>query len=184
MNNTNTNYLKPFEPKSFNNFWIFYTIGFGLGLLLLFIPFCGIFIGLPFMFAGAVFCYILLYRFWFLIQDSNPGITPGQAVGFSFIPFYNFYWIYVANVQLCKLFNKYCVEKSIVISPINVNFALVWYIIALANIPLSIIIYLVTFGFGFFLSIFIAMAAQVFHVLVFKQLSDASVKIIEHKSNA
>lgn len=40
---------------------------------------------------------IYLYRAWYILQPSrNARTSPGKAVGYLFIPFYNIYWIFVA----------------------------------------------------------------------------------------
>ncbi len=46
--------------------------------------------------ASVVIAAILGYRLWTLVQRPGLTTTPGQAVGFQFIPFFNFYWIFVA----------------------------------------------------------------------------------------
>lgn len=58
--------------------------------------------------ASYVLLYIQQYRLWkFVIErskkyaDLHPTIgTPGKAVGFQFIPFFNFYWIFKSWGQL------------------------------------------------------------------------------------
>lgn len=59
------------------------------------------------LFAGAVLQYILIYKFWQVIQDGFARTSPGKAVGFLFIPFFNFYWMYVAYHGLAKDMNAY-----------------------------------------------------------------------------
>jgi hypothetical protein len=56
---------------------------------------------------GAIAGLVILYRVWcYVIKESQannltPSIkTPGQAVGFLFIPFYNLYWVFVAFGRL------------------------------------------------------------------------------------
>lgn len=39
---------------------------------------------------------IYLHRAWSCLRFGNPRTTPGQAVGMMFIPFFNYYWIFVA----------------------------------------------------------------------------------------
>ena len=45
-----------------------------------------------------IFAYIvglvLHYKLWKAIQDPYTSITPGRAVGFLFIPVYNYYWVF------------------------------------------------------------------------------------------
>ncbi len=54
----------------------------------------------------AALSYIYIYRAWRLIQPGNVRTTPGKAVGFLFIPFFQIYWIFVAIVGLPKEWNR------------------------------------------------------------------------------
>ncbi len=52
--------------------------------------------------AGSIYLLVIIYRLWtFIIAESNrlglsPAIrTPARAVGFLFIPLFNFYWIFL-----------------------------------------------------------------------------------------
>ncbi len=36
----------------------------------------------------------MLYKMWDSINDGHSRTTPGKAIGFLFIPFFNFYWIF------------------------------------------------------------------------------------------
>ena len=56
---------------------------------------------------GATIWYLLLYRAWAVIQDGNASTTPEKAVGFLFIPFYNFYWIFKAWYGFARDYNRY-----------------------------------------------------------------------------
>lgn len=57
------------------------------------------------VFSGILF-YIYIYRAWFCLQPGAPQTTPGKAIGFLFIPFFNFYWIFVAFNGLPKDWNR------------------------------------------------------------------------------
>jgi len=57
--------------------------------------------------AGGVLQYILVYKLWQVIQDGFARTNPGKAVGFLFIPFFNFYWWFVAFFGLSKDQNAY-----------------------------------------------------------------------------
>ncbi|MBP8017108.1 zinc-ribbon domain-containing protein [Candidatus Gracilibacteria bacterium] len=50
-------------------------------------------------------CY--LYRIWLLIQDKNVTMTPGIAIGYLFIPFFNFYWVFKCCWGLSIDYNKF-----------------------------------------------------------------------------
>lgn len=62
---------------------------------------------------------VLLYRMWrFVINESHryslkPSIdTPGKAVGFLFIPIYNFYWVFQAYGKLPRDLNEIAKTKE------------------------------------------------------------------------
>ena len=55
---------------------------------------------------GAIAYWVLLYRLWAIVQDGRAQTTPGCAVGFLFIPCFNFYWQFVAYWGLCKELNR------------------------------------------------------------------------------
>jgi hypothetical protein len=56
---------------------------------------------------GATIWYLLLYKAWSVIQDGNASTTPEKAVGFIFIPFFNFYWIFKAWYGFALDYNRY-----------------------------------------------------------------------------
>ena len=57
--------------------------------------------------AFGVLTYVLLYKFWQIVQDGFASTTPGAAIGFIFIPYFNFYWIFRALYGLAKDLNRY-----------------------------------------------------------------------------
>jgi hypothetical protein len=67
-------------------------IAFSIGLLLL-------------IYNGLIQC-IILYRIWKSIQNATSRTSPAKAVGFLFIPFFNFYWIFQAIWGWAVDFNK------------------------------------------------------------------------------
>ena len=68
---------------------------------------------IPALIVATVFWCILLYRHWSLLQGHGARITPGKAVGFGFIPFYCFYWWFVAYAGLATDTNRYLTECGI-----------------------------------------------------------------------
>ena len=50
--------------------------------------------------ATITFEMMLLYQFWKSVPEEHRVATPGKAVGFIFIPFYNFYWAFIAWPKL------------------------------------------------------------------------------------
>lgn len=55
---------------------------------------------------GWIIGLIHLYRGWELLQPHTPYSTPGKAVGFLFIPFYNLYWYFVAYWRWAQEWNR------------------------------------------------------------------------------
>jgi hypothetical protein len=63
--------------------------------------------------AQTVVMLMFLYKAWNLIQDGNARTTPGKAVGFLFIPFFNIYWMFVAFWGLALDLNGYAQQRGI-----------------------------------------------------------------------
>ena len=88
--------------------------------------------GLPTLFLGfiaaAVIQFILLYKYWKLVPADEAETTPGKAVGFCFIPFFNFYWLFVAMWKLAKHYDEFD-EPGHSVS----TFALIYVITSLAG---------------------------------------------------
>jgi len=76
----------------------------------------------PAVIVATVFWCILLYRQWSLLQGHGARTTPGRAVGFGFIPFYCFYWWFVAYAGLATDTNNYL--KAAGISSAHLSFGL------------------------------------------------------------
>jgi hypothetical protein len=62
---------------------------------------------------GAIFMIVLWYKSWAAIQDGHARTTPGKAIGFLFIPFFDFYWVFQTVWGLSKDFNAYLQRNSI-----------------------------------------------------------------------
>ena len=70
-------------------------------------------IWIPALIVTTVFWCILLHRQWSLLQGHGARITPGKAVGFGFIPFYCFYWWFVAFAGLATDTNRHLTDLGI-----------------------------------------------------------------------
>ncbi len=70
----------------------------------------GILIGIAYilLIVNQIFTLINIYRAWACLQPGAPRTTPGKAIGFMFIPFFNIYWIFVAIGGLPKDWNRIC----------------------------------------------------------------------------
>ncbi|MFC1791335.1 hypothetical protein ACFL0I_02575 [Gemmatimonadota bacterium] len=70
---------------------------------------------------GAVVLWVFVYRMWANIQDGHARTSPGKAVGFIFIPFFNFYWIFQVFPGFAKDFNAFILRHSLDIQPLPVG---------------------------------------------------------------
>lgn len=62
---------------------------------------------------SGIFLMILLHKAWASIQDGQTPVSPGAAIGFMFVPFYNLYWIFVAFGSWGKHYNAYLERNGV-----------------------------------------------------------------------
>jgi hypothetical protein len=143
---------------------------------------------------------IFLYRAWAQIQDGIARTTPGKAVGYRFIPFFNFYWEFVAVKGLAEDIEHYAHARKIAIEPIPRRLPLSYCILMCVGAGVSMVVAFVA-GFaagmsrdpaaiasanqvagivGFLLGIPAAVAL----LLLFKKIAQASDAIAEAKLTA
>jgi hypothetical protein len=88
--------------------------------------------------AAMVLFYVLLYKAWNQIQDGHARTNAGQAVGFLFIPFFNFYWLFVAIYGLALDLHNYVVRRGLLRRvgpyPVSPGLALACCIVMLCNV--------------------------------------------------
>lgn len=87
-----------------------------------------LYLSLPFSISFGVLNLIFLYRLWFMVQKSNIGIkkpTPGKAVGFMFIPFFNIYWLFIVYRNLSLHLNSLTKYKKISVKIVTLSVALI-----------------------------------------------------------
>jgi hypothetical protein len=99
--------------------------------------------------ATTIMSFAKLHRGWKLIQPlrgADPSESnmpePEVAIGFLFIPFYNFYWLFVAKAGLARRVNKFIRVRSLPIAPMSETLAIILCMlqILLLVIPLVMII--------------------------------------------
>jgi hypothetical protein len=114
--------VKPARLRHLFNWWrslLFIMMGYEL--LTLFFPTSSVVstlscIDLIVGAAEIVLTFILLYQFWKVIQDEQTFTTPGKAVGFLFIPFFSYYWIFRAVGSLTVEQNRF-IERHLANQP-------------------------------------------------------------------
>ena len=56
---------------------------------------------------------VLYYRMWSAIQDGQARTSPAQAVGFLFIPFFSFYWMFQVLWGFSVDYNKFIARHGL-----------------------------------------------------------------------
>lgn len=56
---------------------------------------------------GAILSMIYLHRAWSIIPQGYARTTPGKAIGFLFIPFFNIYWLFQAFPGWASDYNRW-----------------------------------------------------------------------------
>lgn len=102
-------------------------------------------LSLVFSITSCVFLLLFIYRKWKFIKD-NSDISPGQAVGFLFIPVFNFYWIFIVFRKYAIIFNKVFYRNSITRNEISLGLATTIPILVVVSGALSIIIQFIDYN--------------------------------------
>jgi ABC-2 type transport system permease protein len=82
---------------------------------------------------GSCVSLVLWYLAWSSIQDGKARTTPGRAVGFTFIPVFNFYWIFQAIWGFAKDYNAFIRRHNIAAKPLSEGFFLFFTILTLLS---------------------------------------------------
>lgn len=100
-------------------------------------------LGIILSFIFGLFYLFYTFKMWKVLQNGETTITPGKAVGFTFIPLFNFYWVFKIWAEFPKIFNNFIQERAFKVEKIkeSPNFFLM---IAIGFI-LSGICYLITY---------------------------------------
>src|SRR5262249_55003705 len=113
-----------------------------------------------------------LHRAWAQIQDGNARTTPGIAVGFRFIPFYSWYWEFVAVKGLALDINEYMRQRGIAARPVSVRLSWWCCVVRILGWTVGLIP-----GVGSLLCI----SDTVLMLVQMSQLKDASMAIATYK---
>jgi hypothetical protein len=85
---------------------------------------------------ATIFHLMLVYKIWDSIRDGNPRMSPGKAVGFLFIPFFNIYWLFQVYPGFATDYNNYLKQKGIQAPPLSQGLMTAMAIFILLFIPL------------------------------------------------
>ncbi len=123
-------------------------------------------IAVLFLIPHLVFGSLILYRGWKAVQDGGARSTAGKAVGFTFIPFFNFYWIFVAFYGLLQEFNRVLTARGRSDAKVSEGFGLTYCILVLVSCALCFVP-------------FAALPATAFEIVFIWQVIGA-VKVLEN----
>lgn len=111
-----------------------------------------------------LFC-IILYKCWQQIQDGYARTSPGKAVGFLFIPFYNLYWIFQAYPGFVRDSNAYIQRHGLPVKLQDEGLATAYCVLTL----LCLVPYL---------NVLAGLALFVMQIVLIKNFRDTAVDII------
>lgn len=143
----------------FTTFWICLAVG---------LPLCIIVIGAAGVIAASIFYLLIMHKCWGLIPPRDAKTTPGKAIGFMFIPFFNLYWNFVAIHGLAQALNAERRRLGVRDAEVSEGMCLAYCILVCC----SIIPYL---------GIFTGLAALVIWVIAVRQFKDAGVALIQRR---
>lgn len=63
--------------------------------------------GVIMVIASVILNLVCMHKAWSAIQDGHARTTPGKAVGFMFIPLFNFYWVFQSIWGFAKDYNSF-----------------------------------------------------------------------------
>jgi len=137
-------------------FWICLAAG---------IPLSFVIIGLAAIIASVVFYCLILHKCWSLIPADIAKTTPGKAVGYLFIPFFNLYWNFVAYYGLAQAINIETRRNSISGQEVNEGLCLAYCIMICCTwIP--------------YLGVLASIAAVIIWIISLKQIKDAAIALL------
>ena len=70
--------------------------------------------------------YLLFYKMWAAIRDSQTSITPAKAVGFLFIPVFNIYWALLMVTGFAEDYNSFILRRAIKARSLPISLYLIY----------------------------------------------------------
>jgi len=74
---------------------------------------------IQFLLVLTVYPFVLLAKMWSSIQDEWTTVTPGKAIGFLFIPFFNLYWIFRVWAGYATEYDNYVLRHNLSVAPLE-----------------------------------------------------------------
>jgi len=141
------------------------------------VAFIGFLLLIPFM-VSWVFEFMLLYQLWKQIPSNIARTTPGKAVGFSFIPVFNFYWWFVAFWGLCKDMNETLYRRG-TSHQVSEGLGLATCIFGIVHLILAIPVSFAPPGLSIPVDILMTLAGSIILICFFKSVKDGGIILLE-----
>lgn len=87
--------------------------------------------------AAAATWLIFHYKLWAFIPTPYAETTPGKAVGYLFIPFYNFYWIFQSCCGVARSLNRLASDNNLSEVKASIPLATAYSVVFVAILVLS-----------------------------------------------
>ena len=120
-----------------------------------------------------MFWCTLIHSLWKLIPADIARTTPGKAAGFSLIPFFHCYWVFISILGLCKDMNKAFQQRGIRCH-INEGLGTTYCIFFIAAYGTTIIWHEAPI-----FCFFVDTAGIVIAIILFKSLKDGAIALLE-----
>ena len=132
----------------------------------------------------------ILHKLWSLIPADEAKTTPGKAVGFLFIPFFNLYWNFIAIYDLAQALDSLSTRRGIKKKKVSKGLCLAFCIFFTFNLLIFHLITLLLCGvdvlkalfskewFSFFI-FFTFPTNIVLGIIMFKQIKNMGIALIE-----
>ena len=121
---------------------------------------------------ATVYGCLLLYQLWKLIPKDIARTTPGKAVGFQFIPFFNFYWFYVAYLGLSKDMNETLRQRGVQMQT-SEDWAQATCVLSIVSVVVSLFDPTVIIG------ILVGIPAAIASIFFFKSVKNGAIALLE-----
>ena len=89
----------------------------------------------PFIFTQMILTFVVIYKMWASIQDGHTArTTPGKAIGFLFLPFFNLYWIFQVWGGFPTDYNRYVEDNSLQIPKLSSGLYVAYPVLVLSSV--------------------------------------------------
>ena len=97
--------------------FVWYQEAPGLGIqVIAILSILGVF---QFLLVQFIYTFVILWKMWSVIPEGHARTTPGKAIGFLFIPFFNVYWIFQAWGGFPRDYNSYVERQRLAVPDVS-----------------------------------------------------------------